>query len=143
MKWICLALVLLLSYNHSTAQRANERRERIKALKTAFITEELELTSQQAEQFWPVYYELEDELKVVRQKRRTGSTASMTEQETEAWIRQQLDLEAEQVAIKRRYVDKFASVLTWQQIAKLLKVENRFKQELLRRMKERRDGRGR
>lgn len=142
MKWICLTLVLLLGYNYSHAQRGNDRRERVKALKTAFITEELELTSAQAEQFWPIYHKLEGELKAVRQKRHKESVATMNEQETEAWIRQQLDLEAEQVTIKRQYIDKFATVLTWQQIAKLLKVENRFKKELLRRIKERRDRRG-
>lgn len=67
----------------------------------------------------------------------------MTEPETEMWIREQLDLEAQQVVLKRQYVDKLSDVLSWQQIAKLLKVEHRFKKELLRRMKERREPRER
>lgn len=143
MKWICLVLVLLLSYNNSHAQRPNDRYERVKALKTAFITEELQLTSKQAEQFWPIYYELERGLKDLRQKRRKDRIETMTESETETWIREQLDLEAQQVALKRQYIDKLSVVLSWKQLAKLLKVEHRFKKELLRRMKERRETRGR
>ena len=138
MKWITMTLIVLLSYTGLQAQRGNEKRERLKALKTAFITEELALTSSQAEQFWPIYNELEQELKTIRRQRRQQDPASLNEAETEAWVLQQLDLEAQQVETKRRYINRFSTVLNWQQIAKLLRVENRFKQELLRRMRERR-----
>ena len=140
MKWIMLTLLVLLSYTSSQAQRVDDRKERIKALKTAFITEELQLTSDQAQQFWPIYNELERELEALRKQRQSGSPETMNDAQTEAWVRQQLDLEAQQIAVKRQYVDKFSKVLNWQQIAKLLKVEHRFKQELLRRMRERRRG---
>lgn len=143
MKWIMLTLLVLISYTSSQAQRADDRKERIKALKTAFITEELQLTSDQAQQFWPIYNELERELEALREQRQSGSPETMNDAQTEVWVRQQLDLEAQQIAVKRQYVDKFSKVLNWQQIAKLLKVEHRFKQELLRRMRERRRDGGR
>lgn len=140
MKWIFLALLLLTTQTYTMAQRGDRasKRERLKALKTAFITEELQLTSEQAEQFWPIYNELEAELRTLRQKRHKKDFEGLNEAETEAWVREQLDMEAEQAAIKRRYLDRLVTVLDWKQIARLLRVEHRFKQEILRRMKERR-----
>ena len=54
MKNIILLLLLVSSFQISLAQQG-QHRERIKALKTAHITNELNLTSDEAEKFWPVY----------------------------------------------------------------------------------------
>lgn len=48
--WIlCCFLFVSISY----AQ--DNRHEKIKAMKTAYITEQLELSSEEAEKFWPIY----------------------------------------------------------------------------------------
>lgn len=47
---ICLFCMLA-----STAQTREESREKIKALKIAYLTEQLSLTTEEAQKFWPVY----------------------------------------------------------------------------------------
>jgi hypothetical protein len=39
----------------SNAQKRKERKEKIKLLKISYLTEQLDLTSSEAEKFWPVY----------------------------------------------------------------------------------------
>ena len=52
-------LLFLFGYLTMMAQ-TNDRLERIKAFKVAFITEKLELTTDEAEKFWPIYNQFED-----------------------------------------------------------------------------------
>ena len=42
--------------------------ERVQALKVAFITKALNLTSAEAEKFWPIYNEFQDKRDVVRKQ---------------------------------------------------------------------------
>jgi len=56
-------LFLLLSFNfyaQSDKDKFKEKREQIKAMKVAFLTTELDLTSSEAEKFWPLYNTYDD-----------------------------------------------------------------------------------
>jgi hypothetical protein len=132
--------LLFISFSFSSiAQRGAAKRERIQALKVAFITEELQLTSEQAKVFWPVYDQLEEELSALRrQSNRQPDLSAASDKEIENWVLNKLDLEAQQAALKKTYIGRFKEIITWQQIATLLQVEKRFKKELLQRIQERR-----
>ena len=56
---ILTTLLLLFSLMGFT-QDDPSKKEKIKALKTAFITTELDLTSAEAEKFWPIYNAFEE-----------------------------------------------------------------------------------
>ena len=83
MKKIILLLLLIGTFN-ATAQDFKNR-ERIKALKVAFITERLELTSTEAQQFWPIYNTFEDNTNKLRREnyenRRKTDIDNLSEQE--------------------------------------------------------------
>lgn len=49
------ALFLFLSLLAFTAIGQDDKHSQIKAMKTAYITEELDLSASEAEKFWPVY----------------------------------------------------------------------------------------
>src|SRR6187431_1893728 len=56
-------LFLFLSFNfygQSDKDNFKEKREQIKAMKVAFLTTELDLTSSEAEKFWPIYNTFDD-----------------------------------------------------------------------------------
>ena len=57
-KLIILSLLCFLTFT-AFAQH-DEKRERVKALKIAFITEQLNLTETEAQKFWPIYNAFED-----------------------------------------------------------------------------------
>ncbi|MDI1303936.1 MAG: sensor of ECF-type sigma factor, partial [bacterium] len=54
-------LLLLISFSfYGQGEKMREKKEQIKALKVAFLTTELKLTSNEAEKFWPVYNTFDD-----------------------------------------------------------------------------------
>ena len=56
--FICISFFCILSFK---AQGKKGSREKIKALKVAYLTEQLNLTSSEAEKFWPIYNRFEKE----------------------------------------------------------------------------------
>ena len=52
-KLIIIAILVFAFYTKANAQQGGK--ERMKAFKTAYITDELDLTVKEAEKFWPVY----------------------------------------------------------------------------------------
>ncbi len=65
-----LMIILFLATLGMNAQ--DRKFEEIKAHKTAFITEEVNLTSTQAEKFWPIYNKHEQEVMALRKTQLEG-----------------------------------------------------------------------
>ncbi len=63
MKKFIYPILFLLFSVHAIAQ---QHRERVKALKVSFITEKLDLTAQEAQQFWPVFNSYEKAVNKIR-----------------------------------------------------------------------------
>ena len=64
MKSLLFLLIIILCNNYSFSQ--NQKRKKIKALKATYITTELDLSSSEAEKFWPIYnafHKTQDELR--------------------------------------------------------------------------------
>lgn len=134
-------LLFILSINLSQAQEHRSKDERIQALKVAFITEELDLTPEQSQGFWPLYNELHAKLHQLKKNRMKGfDVEGLSDEALEALLEKHLKAEEEKVVLHRRYVERFKKVLTIRQVVKLTQSEHRFRRELLRRAKERRGG---
>lgn len=139
-------LLFILSINLTQAQEHRSKEERIKALKVAFITEELALTPEQSQNFWPLYNELQGKLKALKKNRiKRPNLDEMSDKELEVLLEEHLKMEEEKHALHRTYSERFKEVITIRQIVKLMQAEHRFRKELLRRAKDRREegGRGR
>lgn len=133
---ICLWIFFVGSMN---AQEHRSKEERIKALKVAFITEELDLSPKQSQGFWPLYNELHDKLEVIRKKFKVKPDLDqMTDEEIELFLENHLKLGEEKIELHRVYIQKFKKVINLKQIARLSLVERKFKRELLMRSKEKR-----
>ena len=48
-------ILFLLMASISFAQGFRDKKEKVKALKVAYITEQLDLTTEEAQKFWPIY----------------------------------------------------------------------------------------
>lgn len=125
-------------------ERSPENKERLEALKIAFITEELNLSSKEAQTFWPIYNEMENQLKEVRKAKRENQKNVrqnfdvMSEKDVEKALEAELKFTQQELDIKRDHVSKFKSVLSVRKVAKLYAAEDQFKQRLLKRFKEKR-----
>ncbi|MEY4038794.1 MAG: hypothetical protein RIR67_1106, partial [Bacteroidota bacterium] len=90
-------LVLFSSLNfYAQGEKMKEKREQIKTMKVAFLTTELDLTSAEAEKFWPVYNAFEDKQFELRHQKmgafikkiKDGSVSQMTEKEASTFLNQ-------------------------------------------------------
>ncbi|NND15764.1 MAG: hypothetical protein HKN89_05525 [Eudoraea sp.] len=121
-------------------------RERIKSLKVAFITERLNLTSQEAQVFWPLYNEHEENIEAIKRKERVDVLSKLqdfeylTEGEAESLLDKLLDLEAEKHRLHIGYLERMSEVISAKKSFMLIRAEEDFKKRLLKEIQKRRKG---
>ncbi len=134
-----LATFTILAQDDLEEQLEGPIAERVRSMRVAFITDKLQLTSKQSQQFWPLYNEFEAEQKQIRQSARsTKSIANMSDEEVEQVIQRRLDSEEALLKAKKAYYQKLKSVISVRQIAMLGKAERDFRAFLLRELQKRR-----
>jgi len=94
MKLFLLSL-LFVGFSITSFSQQQEPRINMYALKVAFITKDLNLTTEEAEKFWPVYNTYIDELKKARKE--SGDDI--------------IGFEEKMVAIKKKYAVDFKRIL--------------------------------
>lgn len=126
-----------------TKKSPKEREEKIEQLKIAFITKELNLTSEEAQQFWPVYNEMNDKIKLEKKSQRKTSQElkknhdSFSDADFKSKIASILDSETREVELKSKYIGEIAAIISYKKASKLLSLEQRFKRELLSQLNKR------
>ena len=108
-------LFLLLSViTYGQNERLKEKRDQIKAMKVAFLTTELNLTSIEAEKFWPVYNAYDDKqfelrhqkMKTYARKLNDGSLDNMSDREALAFLNLIESTDEEQYVIRKKQLRK-------------------------------------
>lgn len=120
----------------------SEKRENIEAMKVAFITQKLNLTPEEAQQFWPVYNQYHDKLQELRKKRKLENKEAkenideMTDKEVEQLVDAEIAFRQKETDLQKEYHAKFKSVLPIKKVAKLYHAEEQFKRVLLDKLKD-------
>ena len=147
MHWLLLGGFLL-----STPLLAQEKEkpnrqvanERIESAKIGFITNRLSLTTEQAPKFWPVYNEYNDKKQEIRQSlrkiRRENATLTASDNELMADMKEMINLRQKEVDLEKDYLNKFLKVITPRQVAELYHSEQDFQKELVKTLRQRREG---
>lgn len=135
-----IPIVILLFSITSFAQGGEKTKERIKAQKIAFITEKLDLTSEEAQKFWPVYNDIETKKEKLRKKstlkRRQKRPEDLTEQEAKVLLNEMLNIEDQKHKLNRELVSKLSNVISSKKIMRLMRAEREFDRRLLQRLRE-------
>lgn len=122
--FVCIAAITV-AQDAPTPEVSNKRQQDIEALKAAFITKELELTPDEAKQFWPVYNQYENEMAGVM-KNRKDDNVDVIENDQKI------------VDIRKKYKDRFTKVLGNQQrMNRLFNAEGKFRKVLIRAVQQR------
>jgi hypothetical protein len=134
-------MVVLLSFGMTSAQDGNNK-ERIHAIKVGFITEKIQLTTDQAAKFWPVYNRYEDERGTLRRNfyAKYPRDKQQDQQSSMQYVDDNLAYQEQQVALKRKYKDEFLKIISAQQLAQLYQAEREFKKMLVDQLKDKRGG---
>ncbi len=137
-------LVLLLAFQ---VEAQENRRERIKSLKVAYLTEKLELTPEEAAEFWPAYNEYEN--LVFDLKASLGQTLREIARKDPEKVseKEAIDAQKRVVALRKEIAQteisfrEYAPELLGAKKALYLDIyEERFKRELLKKLQDRRQG---
>ncbi len=145
---IAAILISTIAFGQKHPQQGKRpTKEKIKALKIAHITSKLDLSSEEAQKFWPIYNEFEAKMDALRAEKRAlrkkGKKAEPTElsdAELEKIVDNHLEIEQKELDVKKVYHTKFKAILPIQKVAKLYKSEHSFKKELLKKMRVKKGG---
>ncbi len=136
----CFALVSLNAQNRGG-------KERIKAMKVAHITEKLQLSSDEAQKFWPVYNVYEEntskyrtmKFTEIKKKLRGQNIDTMSEAEAKKILAQTEDVEEKMYTERRKLIKDLKKILSAKKILLLKKAEDDFNKNLLRQLRQRRE----
>ena len=150
MKKYSLITFLLLAISLNTfAQngRFAEKKEQIKTLKIAFLTEKLSLTSAEAEKFWPLYNAFDEKQSEIRRTKMKSYLDRMdsenfdtvSEKEAATLLSQMESSEEELHQLRKKFISNLKSVIPAVKILKLKKAEEDFNRKLLQQYRNKRN----
>ncbi|MGJ5641591.1 sensor of ECF-type sigma factor [Formosa sp. S-31] len=138
MKTIYLILITVLC---SLSGWAQDKEEKIKTLKTAYITEQLSLTKAEAEKFWPVYNAFDkknDDLRhIMREQRRTADLEKMSETQAQKLLSEMLKNNEQRHHLFTQYIKDLQNILPAKKIILLKKAEDDFRRKMFEEYKKR------
>jgi hypothetical protein len=110
-----------LSAQAQPDENKEKRQKKIKALYVAFVTQELNLTETEAQQFWPIHGEYENEIKGINEKKLP-----------------ELEREESVLNVKKKYVDRFKKIIGAERTDSFFRKDGEFRKKLIERIKEHR-----
>ena len=132
-----LGIIMCLTMN--TALMAQDRREhyeRIEAIKVAFITKKLDLTTEEAQKFWPVYNNYQKELMELMRKRREDR--QKTGIAPNDIINADLTNESKMLELKKKYKKLYLKAIPAEKVLLLYQAEREFREHLIKQLNHRR-----
>jgi Spy/CpxP family protein refolding chaperone len=130
-------------------ERFKQKKEQVKSLKIAFITNELDLTPDEAAKFWPLYNAFEDKQQEIRKQKMKAfmdrkddnSIDKLSEKEAATMLSQMESTEEELYQLKKKFIANLKGVLPATKILKLKKAEEEFSKKLLQQYRDKKIGR--
>ncbi|APZ46918.1 hypothetical protein BW723_11765 [Polaribacter reichenbachii] len=125
---------------------SREGRKKIKALKVAYLTEQMNLTTAEAEKFWPVYntynttqYSIRNNYKasVKKVEKEYEDLSSVSEEEAKKLVALKLVTDKKLYDSQEKFTKKIESIISYKKILKLQIAEMEFGRKLMRKYKHR------
>jgi hypothetical protein len=122
-KFILILSVLFGGFSMAYAQEGDDltKQEKIRALYVAYVTQQLKLTPDEAQRFWPVHTQFETELK--------GVNKDLPE----------LPKQQAYLDIKKKYQDNFTKILGTNRCESFFRMNDEFKRKLRDRLQNQRN----
>jgi hypothetical protein len=119
-----IILIIFLSFPFIlNAQTRIADKEKLETIQIAYLSRELNLTSAEAEKFWPVYNKYQEEMKAVLRKGKEEDV---------------LDKQQQILDIRKKYKPDFSKILSPDRTNKLFEAEVKFREMVKRELQERR-----
>ncbi len=143
---VVLFLVFLIPLSFVFAQGMGmgnpEVRRQLEQIKIWQMTKEMDLPTEKAEKFFPLYNKYNDELKKITTERRqlvsglgTALKDSVSDADMRNQIQQVIELDNQLVGAHRQFLQSLGQILTPTEIARYLVFEQKFQREIRDRIK--------
>jgi Spy/CpxP family protein refolding chaperone len=140
MKNIIILLFMFMSLAGFAQGSPSPARERISAAKIGLITDRLNLTTDQAPQFWATYNEYSDKKREIKKQLRGlknhNSHLTATDEQVQKSLQEMIALRQKEVDLEKDYMNKFLKTISPRQLAELYKTEQDFTKILLERLED-------
>jgi Spy/CpxP family protein refolding chaperone len=97
--------------------------EKIEAMEVGYISQKLNLTTEEAQKFWPVYNEYKRDLKQVMKTYKNNPDADVLERDQKI------------IDVRKKYRDRFVGVIGQPRVKVFYKAEGDFRRALMNRLK--------
>lgn len=108
---------------------------KVRAAHIAYITDQLALTPEEAEKFWPIYREFSEKRRGLRQElkdmRRNPDPNKTQEENDKNLVDKQFDVKQKELNLEKDYSGRLLKVISAQKLRTLPDAERRFRQMIL------------
>lgn len=118
---------------HILFAQPEDRQEKIKAAKIGMITNRLNLTTEQAQNFWPIYNEYDEARENLRKAERDLKD-NFSDKKPEQTLDEYIKIKEKELDLLKKYKDKFLEVISAEQLLALYKAEHDFTRMLIERL---------
>lgn len=144
---ILVLSLLICNFTFAQGEFFKKKKEQIKSLKIGYITNELDLTADEATKFWPMFNAFEDVQQEIRQQKLKNYLArldneslnNLSEKEAQNLLNQLESAEEDLFLNRKKFILNLKSVLPPSKILKLKKVETQFSKKLLQQYRNRKE----
>ncbi len=135
-----ITFICLLLFSTGVFAQGKMNKERIELLKISFITEEINLSPEEAQQFWPVYNKYNDRIHkarlelergIQRDIKNSGGIDNLTDRQSDDMIKRILELEESISSNKIKMTKELGAVISSKKIIKLQRAEREFNRRML------------
>src|SRR5688500_9699494 len=101
--FLCLTVISAVAQDDDDLQPAPDQkvRDKIEAARIAYITDQLELTPQEAEKFWPIYREFSSRRREIRQQLRNVSKEASPDKTDQEVVDQQFKIKQQELDLEK------------------------------------------
>jgi len=143
LSFVCILGIASMSIAQDGDKRANreDSRKKLEASKIAYMTSYLDLSIEEAANFWPIYNEYQKAKKDLQgPKGERKKTADLTDAEATDRLNTYISMESKKAQLIATYIEKFRTVLSDKKVLMLTRAEGEFKKQVVKRYADRRRG---
>jgi len=144
MKTLLTLLLIISSLSLYAQEKKDARQERIHTLKVGFLTERLDLSTQEAQEFWPIYNAFDKDMESLRKSEHEAlrtyrkNAENISEETAQEILDTILKVQETRTTLKSKLAKKLINKMSTKKVLALFKAEEDFKRQLLKELRHRR-----
>ena len=132
-----LSLAILPSFMVAQGGQNVQENDQIRAQRGAYITQRLNLSSQEAAHFWTLYNEYEEQKIAINEAFNNRGNRPQSEAEAEDLVQRFFQKEQDLLDAKKEYFRRLQEKIPSRKLVKIPQAEREFRRDLLRQLRQR------